>query len=164
MPTRNPNAREYLTSSMEDDTIPSLILSVLQANEGKLITKRLATACEDLGIEDVRIVRQYGWTKLLWGDDVRGMILARQEKNAYVDSAWTVKENGAYFGALQKRNAERRELLDGDKPEVLTDLAREYNQALEALGAAKKALESALEGHFRTISIWNLVQDYDLKD
>jgi len=130
----------------EDTDTPNKILAALRYNDGKQLTKTtVKKMIEATGIEDLRIVKQFGMTNLGWGQSRGGLtttahelLIAHREKNVVIDADWIEENNACFFRAARERNADRAMLLSD--PSKLDEMAAAINEWRAACRRLKAAL------------------------
>lgn len=146
--------RNLIASKIEDNRIPVIIAEVLKKHDGKKITKRHIDEIEgeiskQLGentLHYIYLSKTYGTTKITWKTRVRSkdydqLYIADTDKNVVIDIDSIIKKNGAWYGALEKRNERRNQLLKDDL--ALQETAKAISDYIDA----KKRLAAIIEKH-----------------
>ena len=143
--------RDFLLAHKESEE-PEAVLAVLNAHDGKPLTKRLLAKLP--GGEERWLIRQVAnMTSLEDRDYLRSQgnagfhfLMAYQLTNVRVDATWVEEHNAAYFGARRKRNEWRdaAQTSEGHCRAMASALAG-YAAAKAQLDAAKAALDDLTE-------------------
>jgi len=140
-----------ISEHIEDTDTPDAILAALREHEGKRLNKpMIRKIAEKLGIEDLRILKQYGNTSIGYGrqnersyEPAVRLIVAYEETNVTINGDWIEEHNAAHFSAAKQRNEQRRALLLESPPLRMRAMADAINVWREAC----RTLKTAIGGH-----------------
>ena len=144
--------KDYIRSKMESTEPQRTILRVMRERfTGKRFDKRVLAALREATGIQLRDVRHYGWTEIAWGPygNAYTIMIARAEKNVYINPDWIEKENGRYYGALDERNARRQKSLnDEDGLSRLAEITNLFNTKAKELAEIKEQLDEVTKAVF----------------
>jgi hypothetical protein len=133
--------KELIESRIEDNSIATKIITLLERHNQKPLTKRHIDELKTKVDDSIYLSKRFGMTHIEWkqnGDD-RSMLISHAIKNVKVDTVDIVDRNQGYFGASRERNLKRRATLQ--KPERMAQL----EQLIADFKSARHLLETALE-------------------
>ena len=134
---------DLITSKIEDEATPALILEWCERNQGK----RLRQNNVPTGFE---VSRRYGMTQLIntdyWTKDAVQLsyLICHSETGATVPTIEVMREkNTCYYKGLEERNAFRRELLAS--PKRLAQLQATIDRCKNAVSEYRASFECLAE-------------------